>query len=114
MALSLGAARPLYEAGEYAEAADRGRELIKAHPEYPVLLYNLACCESLAGRTADAIEHLRLAIERAERFRSLAAATPTSTRFATTPHSRSSWASGTRAHVFLLAKGTTTASVRRP
>jgi len=64
---------PLYEAGQYAEAADRARELIQAHPEYPGLLYNVACCESLAGRTADAIEHLRLAIERADRFRSLAA-----------------------------------------
>ena len=64
---------PLYEAGEYAEVADRGRELVEAHPEYPGLFYNLACCESLAGRTADAIEHLRLAIDRAERFRSLAA-----------------------------------------
>jgi tetratricopeptide (TPR) repeat protein len=64
---------PLYEAGEYAEAADRGRELVEAHPEYAGLLYNLACCESLAGRTADAIEHLRLAVKRSERFRSLAA-----------------------------------------
>jgi tetratricopeptide (TPR) repeat protein len=63
----------LYEAGDYAEAADRGRELIEVHPEYPGPLYNLACCESLAGRTAEAIEHLRLAIARAERFRSLAA-----------------------------------------
>jgi tetratricopeptide (TPR) repeat protein len=62
----------LYESGKYAEAADRGRELIEAHPEYAGPLYNLACCESLAGRTADAIEHLRLAITRAERFRSLA------------------------------------------
>ena len=26
---------PLYEAGEYAEAADRGRELIEAHPSMP-------------------------------------------------------------------------------
>jgi hypothetical protein len=64
---------PLYEAEEYAEAADRGRKLIEAHPEYPGLLYNVACCESLAGRTVDAIEHLRLAIERADRFRRLAA-----------------------------------------
>jgi tetratricopeptide (TPR) repeat protein len=64
---------PLYQEGRYAEAADRGRELIKAHPEYPMLLYNVACCESLAGRSADAIEHLRLAIDHAERFRSLAA-----------------------------------------
>ena len=38
-----------------------------------MLLYNVACCESLAGRSDDAIEHLRLAIEHADRFRSLAA-----------------------------------------
>jgi len=60
---------PLYEAGKYAEAADRGRELVEAHPEYAGVLYNLACCESLAGRPADAIKHLRLAIDRAERSR---------------------------------------------
>lgn len=65
--------RPLYEAGEYAEVADRGRDLIEAHPEYALLLYNVACSESLAGRTADAIEHLRLALERSERLRSDAA-----------------------------------------
>jgi len=53
--------------------ADRGRGLIEAHPEYPLLWYNLACCESLAGRTADAIEHLRTALDRSEQFRSLAA-----------------------------------------
>jgi tetratricopeptide (TPR) repeat protein len=64
--------RPLYEAGEYAEAADRGRELIEAHPQYVEPLYNLACCESLAGRTTDAIEHLRQAIDRSERVRSYA------------------------------------------
>jgi tetratricopeptide (TPR) repeat protein len=63
----------LYEAGEYGEAADRGRELAEAHPEYPGLLYNVACCESLAGRRSEAIEHLRLAIERADRYRSFAA-----------------------------------------
>lgn len=64
---------PLYEAGEYAEAADRGRELIDAHPEYAGVLYSVACCESLSGRTADAMGHLRLAIERSERCRSFAA-----------------------------------------
>jgi tetratricopeptide (TPR) repeat protein len=63
----------LYESGKYAEAADGGREVIEAHPEYPAPLYNLACCESLAGRTAEAIEHLRLAIDRKEEFRALAA-----------------------------------------
>jgi tetratricopeptide (TPR) repeat protein len=65
--------QPLYEAGEYAEAADRGRELLEDHPEDARLLYNIACCESLAGRTGDAIEHLRRAIESAEQLRSLAA-----------------------------------------
>ena len=63
----------LYYAGRYAEAADRGLEVVEAHPEYAGPLYNLACCESLAGRTEDAIEHLRQAIERSERFRSYAA-----------------------------------------
>ena len=65
--------RPLYEAGEYAEAADRARALVEAHPQYAGVFYNLACCESLAGRTDDAIKHLRLAIDRKESFRPLAA-----------------------------------------
>jgi tetratricopeptide (TPR) repeat protein len=60
---------PLYEAGKYAEAADRGRELVEAHPQYAGLLYNLACCESLAGRTGDALDHLGRAIDRSERSR---------------------------------------------
>ena len=55
--------QPLYEAGEYTEVADRGRALVAEHPEHPTLLYNLACCESLAGRPGDAIEHLRAAID---------------------------------------------------
>ena len=63
---------PLYEAGEYAEAADRGRELVEAHPQYAGLLYNLACCESLAGRTGDAVDHLGRAIDRSDRWRSYA------------------------------------------
>jgi tetratricopeptide (TPR) repeat protein len=64
--------RPLYDSGKYGEAADRGRELIDAHPEYAGLLYNVACCESLAGRTADATAHLGQAIRLATRFRSYA------------------------------------------
>jgi len=63
----------LYMEGRYAEAADGAREVVEAHPEYAGLLYNLACCESLAGRTADAIEHLRPAIEKSDRYRSFAA-----------------------------------------
>ena len=64
--------RPLYEAGEYDEAIDRARKLVEEHPQYAIPLYNLACCESLAGRTSDAIEHLRAAIDRMEQLRSYA------------------------------------------
>jgi len=64
--------RPLYEAGEYAEAADRARELVESAAQYPELFYNLACCESLAGRTTDAVEHLRQAIDLSDRVRSYA------------------------------------------
>jgi tetratricopeptide (TPR) repeat protein len=65
--------RPLYESGRYAEVADRLRAELEAHPEYTMLFYNLACSESLAGRKADAIEHLRVAVERSDHWRSLAA-----------------------------------------
>jgi quercetin dioxygenase-like cupin family protein len=60
---------PLYFSGRYAEVADRLRVAIEAHPHYPMLLYNLACCESLTGRTADALQHLGRAIEMSEEFR---------------------------------------------
>jgi len=61
--------RPLYEQGEYPAAAERGRALVEAHPEYTTLFYNLACCESLAGQTTEALEHLRRSIEMSERSR---------------------------------------------
>jgi hypothetical protein len=62
----------LYGEGRYAEAADAGSELLDAHPEFPMLAYNLACCESLAGRTDAAVAHLRSAAERSEKLRDLA------------------------------------------
>ncbi len=63
----------LYQEGKYDEAADRGRELVEGHPEYAGPLYNLACCEALAGRKEDAIRHLRQSIDRSEQFRPMAA-----------------------------------------
>ena len=63
--------RPLFEAGEYDEVVERGRELVAANP-VPTLLYNLACAESLTGRKEDALEHLRLAIDGWEAFRTYA------------------------------------------
>src|SRR5256714_9719204 len=64
--------RPLYEKGEHAEVADRLREVVEAHPQYALLFYNLACLESLTGRTADALDHLRRAIEMSDQFRGYA------------------------------------------
>ena len=55
--------RPLYEEGRYAEAADMGAAIIAKRTDQAYLYYNVACCESLAGRTADAIAHLRRATE---------------------------------------------------
>jgi tetratricopeptide (TPR) repeat protein len=63
---------PLYEGGKYDEAADRGRVLLEAHPQYANVFYNVACCESLAGRTTDALDHLRRAIDMSEQFRAYA------------------------------------------
>ena len=61
----------LHQQGDYAGVIEHGREAIEASG-YPMALYNLACCESLAGQTEDAIEHLRRAAEGSERFRELA------------------------------------------
>jgi hypothetical protein len=65
-------ALPLYKEGRYAEAADKGLELIEARPGQAYLYFNTACCESLAGRTGDAVEHLRRAIEMWEGCREMA------------------------------------------
>ena len=62
----------LYQKGEYAEVADRARALVDAHPQYALLFYNLACCESLLGRTTDALDHLRHAIDMSEQLRAYA------------------------------------------
>jgi tetratricopeptide (TPR) repeat protein len=61
----------LYEAGDYAGVVEKGRESIEAS-NYPLPLYNLACCEALAGRKEDAIGHLRTAIELRPQLKELA------------------------------------------
>ena len=62
---------PVYEAGDYEAVIDRARETLEASG-YPAPLYNLACCEALAGRDEDAIAHLRVAFERRPSLRDLA------------------------------------------
>ncbi|MGH2836440.1 MAG: TPR end-of-group domain-containing protein, partial [Solirubrobacteraceae bacterium] len=53
---------PLFESGDYEQAADRAEELLASNPPYSGLLYNTACFESLAGRTELALAHLRQAV----------------------------------------------------
>jgi len=60
---------PRYAAGQYAEVADRLGTLVAANPQYPMLFFNLACCESLSGRTKEALDHLRRAVEMSDEFR---------------------------------------------
>jgi mannose-6-phosphate isomerase-like protein (cupin superfamily) len=62
---------PQYEAGEYDAVIDSARETLEASG-HPAPLYNLACCESLAGRKEDAIGHLSTAFERRPSLRDLA------------------------------------------
>jgi mannose-6-phosphate isomerase-like protein (cupin superfamily) len=62
---------PAFEAGEYEAVIDRARETLEASG-YATPLYNLACCEALAGRNEDAIAHLRVALERRPSLRDLA------------------------------------------
>jgi hypothetical protein len=61
--------RPLYDKGEHTELRARLEDLIAANPQYPMLVYNLACSDSLSGRTADAIDHLQRAVGASEKFR---------------------------------------------
>lgn len=56
-------ALPHYRAQDYSRAVEVMRRALEQHPDNPNVLYNLACCESLAGATGEALEHLRRAAE---------------------------------------------------
>jgi hypothetical protein len=62
----------LYEAGDYAHAVEKARGLVETYPQYAAPMYNLACCEALAGMTDEAIRRLRAAIELRPSSRDLA------------------------------------------
>ena len=64
--------RQQYEAGENEAVAERLRAIVDESPQYALLQYNLACLESLTGRTDDALVHLRRSIEMSEQFRDYA------------------------------------------
>jgi len=57
---------------EYDKAYELMAEAHKEFPDDPAVLFNLACSESLTGRTDEAVEHLGRSIESDERFRELA------------------------------------------
>jgi mannose-6-phosphate isomerase-like protein (cupin superfamily) len=52
-----------YTRGDYEGGIAFLEECLRRDPGYAGVLYNLACCESLAGRAHDAVEHLRAALE---------------------------------------------------
>jgi tetratricopeptide (TPR) repeat protein len=69
-------ALPYHQAGEYERAVDIMRRALDEHPDNPNVLYNLACCEALAGHTDTALDHLRQALEKDERVRGWAREDP--------------------------------------
>ncbi len=51
-------ALPFYRDKDFEVAVDVLTRALEAHPDNPNILYNLACCEALAGRREDALAHL--------------------------------------------------------
>jgi len=64
-------ANTFYERKQYGSAVDAMRTVPESR-EDPLVLYNLACYESLDGRADDAVAHLRRAIELDPSYRQLA------------------------------------------
>lgn len=60
-------ALPYYEAKDYARATDVMTRALEEYPDNANVLYNLACCESLAGKQEPALAHLLRAAELDER-----------------------------------------------
>jgi tetratricopeptide (TPR) repeat protein len=67
---------PFYDAKDYDAAAAVLERALAAHPRNPNVLFNLACCEALAGRHDEARAHLAEAAERDPRVREWAARDP--------------------------------------
>ena len=59
---------------EYDKAIEMLSQALEQFPDEPTVLYNLACAESMAGKSADALAHLKRSVEHGERFRELARA----------------------------------------
>jgi mannose-6-phosphate isomerase-like protein (cupin superfamily) len=61
-----------YNEKDYERAIEVFERALDDYPRAGGVLYNLACCEALAGRAEPAVEHLRRSIEIEERFREFA------------------------------------------
>lgn len=53
-----------YNAGDYEQAVAKQLRAVEQVPDHLIVLYNLACFEARAGKTDDAIEHLKAAADR--------------------------------------------------
>jgi hypothetical protein len=60
---ALRRASSFHEPGRYAEGVTVLREALGKHGDDPVLLYDLACFESLAGDTTEALDHVTRSLE---------------------------------------------------
>ena len=70
----LGMGWCLKRLGRLDDAIQALEQGLSASPKEPILLYNLACYHSLAGRVQAAIEHLTKAISLDDRYRDLTGA----------------------------------------
>jgi uncharacterized Ntn-hydrolase superfamily protein len=66
----------LHGVGRHAEAVAQMRDVLARDSDDALVLYNLACFESLAGNRDDALAHLRRAVELDASYRELAASDP--------------------------------------
>jgi tetratricopeptide (TPR) repeat protein len=67
---------PMLANEQWDEAIAELEAGLREHPGNAAILYNLACAESMAGRTIDALTHLQEAVRRNPRFRQNAATDP--------------------------------------
>ena len=61
-----------FESGEPERAYELLAAADAAHPDSPSVLYNLACAEALTGRSEQAVDHLRRAVQLYEPFAEIA------------------------------------------
>ncbi len=69
---ALRRASKFYQDKDYARGAELLTAALAKYPDDPIILYDLACYESLAGRRDAALAHLRRSLEREPKNREMA------------------------------------------